>query len=396
MTDPLIINNFDIIEVPETNIISTPPEFSWKDFEGQDWTTPAKAQGNCGSCWDFAAMGAFESVIKIREGNPNFMPDLSEQYVLSCLPAAANHYGQGCFGGTPYGAFFYMMDTSSEGNFKNGAIPESCFPYKASHNVPCSDKCEDWENYLVPILDCYESYLGFDSPQNRAIIKSLIYEGGPIAAAMNVSQDFVNFWNFHHSPNDYFPDPDAPWGNRLNHIIVIVGWVDDSSIDNGGYWICKNSWGTDWGYQGFYNIEYGALFTGFYIATVDYDPNSYSWSPTPPIINGPNSGGAGIEHVFSFKSEDLEFQDNVSYFVDWGDGSNSGWLGPFESGEEISINHTWSIKRNYMVMAKSKDKNDHESQWSSINVNIPRFKISEFMLFSNFIKFFSRFLYFFN
>jgi C1A family cysteine protease len=169
--------------------------------------------------------------------------------------------------------------------------------------------------------------LGFDSPENRAMIKSLIYQYGPIAAAMNVTQSFINFGNTHHDPTDYFLDPNAPWGNRLNHIIVILGWKNDSSINNGGYWICKNSWGTNWGYEGFYNIEYGALFTGYYISTVDYDPDSYNWSPTTPIINGPNEGIPGIEYNYKFTSENSDGDDDVYYYIDWGDNTNSNWLG---------------------------------------------------------------------
>ena len=96
----------------EFSTIDVPEEFSWRDFEGEDYTTIAKNQGNCGSCWDFAAMGALESRIEIREECSKLNPDLSEQYVLSCLPAAANYYGEGCWGGTPYGAYYYMMNES--------------------------------------------------------------------------------------------------------------------------------------------------------------------------------------------------------------------------------------------------------------------------------------------
>lgn len=372
MKEPLNIDDSIVFDSPKHVIANTPDEFSWKDFEGKDWTTPAKHQGNCGSCWDFAALGAFESIIKIKEENPDLSIDLSEQYVLSCLPAAANNYGLGCYGGTPYGAFYYMMDTSEEGNYANGAIPESCFTYKASHNVPCSDKCENWEDLLIPIQDCSESYLGFDSPENRQIIRSLIYQNGPIAAAMNVSSEFTNFWSNHHDPTDYFPDPQAPWGNMLNHIIVIIGWKNDSSINNGGYWICKNSWGTSWGYQGFFNIEYGALFTGYYISTVEYDPDSNNLPPTNPTIDGPNRGLPGNDYIYKLTSEDPDGDDELYYYVDWDDGTNSGWFGPFSSGEEVTVNHTWSSKGKYTVKAKAKDTNDAESDWGTLRVTIPK------------------------
>ena len=96
-------NNF-----PEPSTLDLPDYFNWMDYEGQDWTTPAKHQDDCGSCWAFGAIGALESVIKIKEELPHLNVDLSEQYVLSCLPAAAAYYGMGCMGGNPYDAYYYI------------------------------------------------------------------------------------------------------------------------------------------------------------------------------------------------------------------------------------------------------------------------------------------------
>jgi hypothetical protein len=223
MSSPIDCTQLSITQ-PTTHILDIPDEFSWRDLEGMDWTTSAKHQGNCGSCWDFAALGALESRIKIMEECYQLQPDLSEQYVLSCLPAAANNYGQGCLGGTPYNAYYYIKDETEEGNDVNGIIPEWCFPYQANHNIPCDEKCDDWMEHLIPLTDCDETFLGLNyaTEENTNILKSIIYEDGPAAVALNVTNDFINFWNIHHSPDDYYPDTHEPWGNRLNHIIVIV------------------------------------------------------------------------------------------------------------------------------------------------------------------------------
>ena len=41
------------------------------------------------------------------------------------------------------------------------------------------------------------------------------------------------------------------------HWIVVVGWVDDAKVKNGGYWICRNSAGPEWGEEGYFRIAYG-------------------------------------------------------------------------------------------------------------------------------------------
>jgi len=60
---------------------------------------------------------------------------------------------------------------------------------------------------------------------------------------------------------------------------------------------------------------------------------------------------------------DPESQD-VRYFIDWGDGSNSGWIGPYPSGQETLINHTWTQIGAYAITAKAKDIFNDESNWS--------------------------------
>jgi hypothetical protein len=381
MSEPIYFNNInEFINPIPCAIVNTPDEFNWKNLNGNDWTTPAKHQGNCGSCWDFAAIGTLESIIKIRENRSEINPDLSEQYVLSCLPMAANHYGQGCMGGSPYNAFYFMMDTSIQGNSYNGALPESCFPYQADDDIPCSEKSENWIDCLIPISDCGESWLGFDNSEARDTIKSLIYQNGPIASGINVTEDFINYWAFNNDENDFYPDTNEPWGNRLNHIIVIVGWKDDPNIDNGGYWICKNSWGTDWGYDGFFNIEYGGLFVDTYISWVDYQPNDQRpYKPSKPI--GIIDGNTNTNYYYLSSSIDPN-GDQIFFLFDWGDGTDSNWNGPYESGEIVNISHSWNTKGSYEVKTKVKDIHNMESEWSDpLIINMPKNKIIDNLIY---------------
>ncbi|MCX6664239.1 MAG: PKD domain-containing protein, partial [Euryarchaeota archaeon] len=56
--------------------------------------------------------------------------------------------------------------------------------------------------------------------------------------------------------------------------------------------------------------------------------------------------------------------DQIYYLFDWGDGNDSGWMGPYNSGDICKESHIWSTKGNYAVKVKAKDTFGAESPWS--------------------------------
>lgn len=453
-----------------------PDYFSWKDFENEDWTTPAKDQGNCGSCWDFAAIGGLESIISIRENCAGLDPDLSEQYVLSCLPGSGS-----CRGGLARLAYKYINLTDRRGNYCNGVVLESCMPYQADDDVECSDKCDDWEDKLIPILD-YGYWIPDGSENDRAAIKSQIMEHGPVIAVMLFTyyihgENNLEEWGWtHHSPNDYYHYP-GPTDNA-NHQAVLVGWKDDPDIGNGGYWIVKNSCSSEWGYNGFFNIEYGSLnIDSIEIDWVEYDPELYNnWAPkvcsggiysgtvneeinfdgsgttdpeddiveylwnfgdgtqkngitqthnydergiypvsltvidtkgnigidetwafidrannppAAPVLRGKRIGQSEIEYEYTFYTDDPD-GDDVYYYLNWGDvywtGSWQPWIGPYKSGEKVTLTNIWDTNGEYVVRVKAKDKYDAKSNWTTLPVMIPKNKNIQITLFQNFLE----------
>jgi len=310
------------------SIGNPPPSFSWLDYGGKDWTTPARYQGMCGSCWDFAAVGALESIINIREGMAELDADLSEQYILSCLPKSGS-----CKGGSPYLAFHYIKYTGSDGNNCNGIITEDCMPYQANDAIPCDAKCNDWEEKLVPIAD-YGYWIPDGSDEDRQRIKTQIMEDGPVVTFMMATEDFMEWGLNHHSPNEYYP---YSYAEGINHCVVIVGWKDDSSIPHGGYWICKNSWGSYWGYNGFFNIEYGSLHIDDYsIVWVEYDKDAYDW---PPVADagGPYVGSVGEQISFDGSNSIDDSGDIAAWHWDFGDGATSNEQNPEHAYDERGI-----------------------------------------------------------
>jgi pyrrolidone-carboxylate peptidase len=92
--------------------------------------------------------------------------------------------------------------------------------------------------------------------------------------------------------------------------------------------------------------------------------------PDTPTINGLEKGKIGEEHAYNFSTRDADI-DDVYYFIDWGDGTNSGWIGPYDSGVEITAKHVWNEKGTYIIKAKAKDVFNAESGWGTLDVTMP-------------------------
>ena len=84
--------------------------------------------------------------------------------------------------------------------------------------------------------------------------------------------------------------------------------------------------------------------------------------PETPTLQGPTQGIAGIQYTFSANTTDPN-GDDVYYMFDWGDGTNTTWLGPYPSGSTATANHSWNAGI-YNVRVKARDGSGAESNWS--------------------------------
>ena len=109
--------------------------------------------------------------------------------------------------------------------------------------------------------------------------------------------------------------------------------------------------------------------------------------PSIPAINGPPSGKAKQNYNYTIVSTDPE-GNNISYYVNWGDGTNTGWIGPFNSGYERTVNHTWNKRGTYTIKAKAKDNYSAESGWGTLQVKMP---LSNNAMYSLWLQFLERF-----
>ncbi len=233
-----------------------PQRFDWRDQGG---VTSVKNQGSCGSCWAFSAAAAFESQILIHSGRNE---DISEQAVISC-----NSQGHGCDGGWMSTAYDLWTDY--------GAVRETCMPY---HEVD-ADLCIEDSCQVVARLDGYY-YVG----ENVDDIKQALLNG-PVAAAMAVCGSFSAY------TGGCYEDSCT----EINHGITIVGW--DDTMCGGGAWIIKNSWGPDWGENGYAYVKYGTCMIGYGAEALSYNPDQtvYLFHDSHIIDDSSGDGDGNIE-----------------------------------------------------------------------------------------------------
>jgi len=92
--------------------------------------------------------------------------------------------------------------------------------------------------------------------------------------------------------------------------------------------------------------------------------------PEIPSIDGPTHGKKGTEYPYSIVSIDPD-GDMIKYIIDWGDGSIFTTL-LYESGVNITVNHTWNKRGTYIVRVKAVDEHDAESDWATLKVSMPK------------------------
>ncbi|XP_067628262.1 digestive cysteine proteinase 1 [Eurosta solidaginis] len=214
-------------ETPTTNV---PDEFDWRTQGG---VTPVKFQGDCGSCWTFATVGAMEGHIFRSTGH---LPVLSEQNLVDCGPI---DYGlDGCDGGFQEYAFAFIKD------IQNGVVAyNEEYPY-----LDRKETCRyDPETKLTPMK-------GFVAikPQDEKTMKEVVATLGPLACSINGLESLLLY------KRGIYADEECNKG-EVNHAVLVVGYGSEEGKD---YWIVKNSWDKSWGEDGYFRLPRGSNFCG--------------------------------------------------------------------------------------------------------------------------------------
>ena len=223
-------------------ISSTKPSYLTAPPKSIDWrekgiVNPVKDQGPCGSCWAFSVIQAQESQWAKEH---NELHSLSESNLVDCCTSCA-----GCDGGWPNDAFDYII-SKQKGMFMN----DSDYPYS-----PRSQKCQfNIEKGITNVKSYFISELG-----NEADLMNNIANHGVGSVCIDASLDTFHLY----SSGIYDDQLCSQWS--LDHAVGLVGYGIEN---NKQFWIIRNSWGSNWGENGYMRMIKGKLMCGIAMMAV--------------------------------------------------------------------------------------------------------------------------------
>ncbi|RDX60395.1 Senescence-specific cysteine protease SAG39, partial [Mucuna pruriens] len=203
------------------NVTALPSTVDWRQ---KGAVTPVKNQGACGCCWAFSAVAATEGIHALSAGK---LISLSEQELVDCDTKGMD---QGCEGGLMDDAFKFIIQN-------HGLDTEANYPYKG-----VDGKCNAKEEAIHTVtITGYE-----DVPANNEKALQIAVANQPVSVAIDASSSGFQFYK-----SGVFT---GSCGTELDHGVTAVGY---GVSDGTEYWLVKNSWGTEWGEEGYIRMQRG-------------------------------------------------------------------------------------------------------------------------------------------
>jgi hypothetical protein len=215
-----------------SELLPLPEKFSWRDINGTDFTTPVKNQAPAPTCEAYALVAAIETLMQYQAGYP-FEPDLSEMHLYFYA------------GGTYEAGYVNLVDAANY-LIEHGVPDEGCYPDPhRAYDYPF-ESLPGWENRTVKIREW-----GWVE-HTEETIKGALIEHGPLIICAYFWKDFYYYHGgvYRHR-----------WGRLAGgHVMTIAGYDDNDQC-----WIVKNSWGIEWGENGWFKMSYDAgMFADWY------------------------------------------------------------------------------------------------------------------------------------
>ncbi len=120
----------------------------------------------------------------------------------------------------------------------------------------------------------------------------------------------------------------------------------------------------------YYSVDFAGNYEEIKNATIVVEDIHSPDKPNRP--DGITSGKIHQEYTYTASTTDLD-GDQIFYVFNWGDGTMSGWLGPYDSGESCEASYMWKEKGDYTIQVRAKDERQCCTDWSDpLTITMPR------------------------
>jgi len=251
-------------------------------------------------------------------------------------------------GSHSYSPWTSLVSSGQSGSMSHSWGSAGMYVVKAKARDEYGLESNEWSDGLTVIVKRPQP--GNHNPNTPVILS------GPTTGKVGISYTF--------STSTADPDNDNVsygWDWDGDGVVNIDDWTglypDDTTVQTSHIWDAA----------GTYNMkvkakdEHGAMSDFSPTWTVEISINNLPEKPDKP--SGTEKGKTNKEYTYSTKTTDTD-GDQVYYNWSWGDGTFSGWLGPFDSGVTIDWTHKWTVDGAYSIKVKAKDAFGAESPWS--------------------------------
>lgn len=235
------------------------------------------------------------------------------------------------------GSYMYVQEAVNNGDDIIATLNADMIGYAISEN----------DGKYINIYENDESVWLFDYTEGISQIYADYIDLQVIPAGFSWGSDHYYFWEYGYSALFYAEHNFNPYWH-----------TEDDTLEN-------------------MNMTYDVKGTRLILATLAVLAHlgSANLPPDTPSITGLTKGKPGVEYSYNFVSTDPEIND-VYYSVDWDDDSDIVYVGPYPSDQVVTLTHTWAEKGTYIIKAKAKDIYGAEGDWGTLEIKMPRGKIS--------------------
>ncbi len=276
------------------------------DARNTNCITPVKEQGDSGNCWAFSAMSMLESNALVKEivtENPDYSEAHFSWFTSKSMTSDSNDltYGDGRNVESPYVAGGNWIISAGSLARWTGPANEIDYPFYPRELSSMGNYAESsrYDTGGGVVIRSAEELRDMND------VKQWIINNGSATLGFYYDNAYYNT-----STSSYYYNGEG----SLNHQVVIVGWDDSYSVSNfvqstqpsgNGAWLCKNSWNTYWGDDGYFWISYYdtllSQFAGFTVQSADEFYRNYTYNGAGWATYFTHQGSAKLSNVFEAK-----------------------------------------------------------------------------------------------